>query len=766
MINFLSGVTSFMPIDEPETEEINELELTSPEIESLPNDQGDSSITPSSSEVDLEYRPISQLRALALILFLFLFMWTSGAFAIALPFPNAIPNQELIFTYSYAFFATLLGLFIFVYYCIGRRDARRCWRRFCCCERRPIYIVNGGVRTSNNIVHANGHVLRSSSSIDSQFTNKSNSTTNRSNPLKNIHPKKQSNVNLVPSQTASMTDHTLSSIHENMPSFYNPRQNGVARRYWEKKGKNKQINLLMKEANSMRSGSMSSFSDNNSVTNDKNSNHVQSNKDNNSDFNPYMNIEVQIQNHVPNKIHGATSNQSTHSQPSSPKTVNKNDPPSYSSLPRPTRTYSPLTVQTTGLLPVAKPSSSDRNSVSPASGKGGAHIVAYPQPVSGLPGGSVYQPRLLQYSPSPMPPLQQPAVVDYPSIPPPPSYGVNLNPVTVNNLNEAKTLAQMHSNSLPRLGKAQYSNNNRYMERNGSVPRLRDFDGQSETSHTEPRRPSINTEIRNLEMYKPPEPPVMQPPIRHRHLSGECLHKACDCDEASDQEVASLSRRAHSTDGSRRRKKRAETFMDELEQRIPNNRSSPCPSLGRSHSGGIERHNRSSSARPNSMSQDSEVSGGVEHGSLKRERNRRSRSYDPSTANQRHSTTSNNTGSDSNRDGKRDSRASSRKSNKDWEDEFKDKPKKSSSSYAYVNHTYQDKVMSKLIQQSSNGLIDPIARGLSWLPRSVSAYEAVNSEPTDLPDDSSSSSSSDDSTDDIWVLQKRKKKKFKKETSV
>ena len=270
-----TGIASFMPIDEPETEEINDLELTSPEIESLPNDHGDSSITPSSSEVDLEYRPISQLRALALILFLYMFMWTSGAFAIALPFSDAIPNQKLIFTYSYAFFAAILGLFIFVYYCIGRHDARRCWRRFCFCERRPIYIVNGGIRTSNNTVHANGHVLRSSSSLDSQFTSKSNSTTNRSNSLKNINHKKQSNVNLVPSQTASVTDHTLSSIHENMPSFYNPRQNGVARRYWEKKSKNKQINLLMREANSMRSGSTSSFStDNHSNIENDNGNHV------------------------------------------------------------------------------------------------------------------------------------------------------------------------------------------------------------------------------------------------------------------------------------------------------------------------------------------------------------------------------------------------------------------------------------------------------------------------------------------------------------
>ncbi len=723
-----------MPIDEPETEEINELELTSPEIESLPNDQGDSSVTPSSSELDLEYRPVVQLRALALVLLLFVLTWTCGALAVAQPFTRALPNQDIIFTYSYAFFATMLGLFLFVYYCAGRHDARTCWRRGCCCRGRPVYTVNGGVQNSDNIVHANGHVLRSSSSLDSQFTNKSNSTANRTNPLRNIHPKKQSNFSLVPSQAASMTDHTLSSIHENVPSFYNPRQNGVAKRYWEKKSKNKQISLLMKEANSMRSGSVSSFSTENNKSNtgdnDKNSNNTQD-----GDGSPehiYSNIDsVQVQSHTP----PPTSSHDTRSQPGSPKPLSADSPPLYSSLPRPRRTYSPLTVEAApSLLPVTQ------SSVSP--------VVA---PGMGLPGGSVYQPRLMQYSPSPMPPLQQQAVVDYPSIPPPPSYGVNHNPVTINTINEAKTLAQMHSNSLPRLGKAPY-NSNRLMHRNGSVPRLRDWDnsGQHETSHTEPRRPSINTEIRNLEMYKPPVPPVAESTIlRQRHVAGDGFDHVDGDVGGVDHEVDSLSRRAADAGGSsrRRRKQHCDSFMDELEQRIPNNRSSPCPSLGRSQSGGAERR----STRPGSGNHDSP------HGSLKKERNRRSRSHDPSTSNQRHSQSSNNTGSEHD----------SRRSTKDWEDQFRDKPKRGSATYAYVNHTYQDKVMSKLIQQSSNGLIDPIARGLSWLPRSVSAYEAVNSEPpTDAADESSSSSSSDDSTDDIWVLQKRKKKKFKKETSV
>ncbi len=785
-----------MPIDEPETEEINELELTSPEIESLPNDTGDSSLTPSSSEIDLEYRPISQLRALAIIFGLYLMMWTCGAFAIALPFPHYIPNQAIIFTYSYAFFATILALFLFVYYCLGRHDARMCWHRFCCCVRRPVYIVNGGIRgNSNNIVHANGHVLRSSSSLDSQWTQKSNSTSNRSNPLKN-YPKKQSNINLVPSQTG--TDHTLSSIQE-YPSFYNPKQNGVAKKYWEKKSKNKQINALLKEKNSLRSGSQSSFTtDNRSNVEENHSSHnnnyrnesQKSASNNGSEINTHLSIEVAPTQKLCNKPPSNASSLSPKRH--SPKALNF-DPPAYNSLPRPMKTYSPLTVQTDG---VSMGPTRMRNSASPP--LNGVHItpIVRPHPVMGLPGGSLYQPRLFPYNPSPMPPPMQPeGVIDYPSIPPPPSYGINLNPVVVNNLNEAKIQAQIHSNSLPRLGKGGLSGGTHALgiQRNGSVPRLRDIDGgESESSQGDPRRPSINTEIKNMQMYKPPEPPVVTPPAKHRDINGqpcECIDGSCDPDlieELSESEPMKSSvgtgKRGHNGHGassdcggsvssSRRRKKKCESFMDELEQRIPNNRTSPCSSLNRSHSGGMERQNRSSNSRPNSMSQDSD--GGhlepILQGSLKRDRdrNRRSKSHDPATMNQRHSNTSNNTASDiapSNKEQSRNSR-NSRRPKKDWDTEFRDKPRKTNSSYAYVNHNYQEKVLTKLIQQSSNGLIDPIARGLSWFPRSVSAYEQVNSEPTDLPDESSSSSSSDDSTEDIWVLQKRRKK-FKKETSV
>jgi len=78
--------------------------------------------------------------------------------------------------------------------------------------------------------------------------------------------------------------------------------------------------------------------------------------------------------------------------------------------------------------------------------------------------------------------------------------------------------------------------------------------------------------------------------------------------------------------------------------------------------------------------------------------------------------------------------------------------------YAFVNHTYQDAVLQKLLHENSEDKLK------HWIPKSASAYEqVVNSGLSNFDD--STSSGSEDSHDDIWVLQKEKKK-FKKETSV
>ena len=103
---------------------------------------------------------------------------------------------------------------------------------------------------------------------------------------------------------------------------------------------------------------------------------------------------------------------------------------------------------------------------------------------------------------------------------------------------------------------------------------------------------------------------------------------------------------------------------------------------------------------------------------------------------------------------------------KRWEQQNSQKPSANQvakkPAYAFVNHSYQDKVLQRLIQQapSTNDSL------MSWFPRSVSAYEQVAN---DVYDESSTlSDSSSDSSDDgeqIWVMQ-QEKARVKKETSV
>jgi hypothetical protein len=112
----------------------------------------------------------------------------------------------------------------------------------------------------------------------------------------------------------------------------------------------------------------------------------------------------------------------------------------------------------------------------------------------------------------------------------------------------------------------------------------------------------------------------------------------------------------------------------------------------------------------------------------------------------------------------------------DWETQFRDDgggPRRQHIvPYAYVNHTYQDKVMQKLQAKAIEENVDPKTRAF-WLPRSTPSYERIHSQDESVhhmveeEDDSTSSSSDDDDDDDadnIWVLQKDEK--LKKETSV
>ena len=102
---------------------------------------------------------------------------------------------------------------------------------------------------------------------------------------------------------------------------------------------------------------------------------------------------------------------------------------------------------------------------------------------------------------------------------------------------------------------------------------------------------------------------------------------------------------------------------------------------------------------------------------------------------------------------------------KDWDEEFKHHPPQPAI-YAFVNHTYKDNVMHKLLRKAQKGEAEEMGEEvLSFLPRSVSAYDQATGAKDDTSD--SSDSDADSESHDVWVLRKAaKKEKFKKETSV
>ncbi len=690
--------------------------------------------------MDMEYRPISQLRASVALLFLYILTWACGAFAIAKPFKEYIPYFELIFNYAYAFFAGVLGVFVITFYCLGRSDARIIWNKvFCCVRKKPIYIMNAN---NANMNHLNGHIVNSASSINSEFTSKSN-TTNRSSQVR-YGGKKQSNINLVPSQTATMTDPSIiSSVQDNMPSFYNPRQNGAAKKYWEKKQKIKHVNLLNKNINS--NGGI--YSDR---SNDPNR---LSYHGNSSDANTHFSIEIQIQSRP-------------QSRTQSPKSLNVN-PIGYNSLGKSHKSNSPLTVQAyQPLLPIA---TFDHNQLSlpiegsPVLSGVGCELATFGRTSPSGTAGTGDASSLTHSQAYGFCTTFAPLV---------PSSSVGIDATT------STTLPMTTFQPEPIFFKEN-------IQMTSHTPNLHNLETSSQaSSHGKPTgqgllgghdtRPiSLSSDIQNMEMYTPPDPPLMLMP-KPRPLSAEADSIAEENPGSNDPTEGDKNERPNSADsgtGSRKRKKR-DSFMDQLEQRIPHNKS---PGLSRSNPGSREPtlnrdkpDSKSNTSVERTTNQDSETTSAsiIQNGD--------DSSYQDVPASTKENRKSNDSGKSANpskssnkpHHRSKNSRHRHKKPQRNWEEEFADRPKKSC--YAFVNHSYQEKVMSKLLQQNANGLVDPISRGINWFPRSVSAYEQVASDSVDPgDDDSSSSSSDDDSTDDIWVLQKRRaKKKFKKETSV
>uniref|UniRef100_T1IIR4 G-protein coupled receptors family 2 profile 2 domain-containing protein n=1 Tax=Strigamia maritima TaxID=126957 RepID=T1IIR4_STRMM len=181
----------------------------------------------SSSENDFENPPIIQLRAHAVILLLFLLMWAAAAIATAHPFQ--IMYDEIIFSCIYGVVSAGLGSFILVFFCLSRRDVRNCWKRLSGCRRwRNVCDTRVPQLTTSN-----GHVRQSTNSLASNLTNKSSHTSrsiesgvSKSNAAApNL---KGSNTVLYPEPLSSTSLNVVPEI------FYNARQNGIAKRFFEK----------------------------------------------------------------------------------------------------------------------------------------------------------------------------------------------------------------------------------------------------------------------------------------------------------------------------------------------------------------------------------------------------------------------------------------------------------------------------------------------------------------------------------------------------
>ena len=575
----------------------------------------------------------------------------------------------------------------------------------------------------------NGHAIQQSqSSLASDFTSKSTNTNRSSQPRSNN--KKHSYPNLLPPPTDPSI---ISSIHDQVPqNFYNPRQNGVAKKYWQKKQHRHNNMRLLKTSD----GGMSDRS---------NRSHASGSTGfggpaDGSDHNTHLSFEIQVQSPPRTNAHGFEVG------PLSLDYMKGSlDYSSPYSLPQHTPLLPMVPLDPLQISPgagLSSPATSSHGGGGPMAWHGSHRNVVTIEPL----------PRAYSEAHSAL--MAQPA--PYSSLP----RNLSQHHSSSGSLPRDATQPAMGRLSRPRSTDVVGSDK---VGLNGAIPgRGTDAAGLS----------PLNMELQSIEKYKPPEPPVVDV-LKPRSCTPDSETRELPSDGENTIEKPSS---AHST-GSRKHRKQAGSFMDQLEQRIP-----------RSKSPGQTRSNPSS--REQTLSRVHEANDNLQHGSLDNGNSDVSSSENPTSTDTRNSDNHSNLTPDNNSPAKptdssetppatdstkppipsRSSRPKRSPCKNDrkraWDDEYGDRPAKPC--YAYINRTYEEKVLSKLLQQvgskGGNGSQTSLPQSLNWFPRSVSAYEAVASDAAEHPSDSSDDSS-DGSEQDIWVP-RRKKNHFKKETSV
>ena len=244
------------PCDDPDTEETrdNEIEVLSsgqPDYRSMQSDSPAPSAERPVSELDPVYRPWVQLFAVICLLLLFCLMWMSAAFVIVPPFEFA--HDTIVYQCSYAISAVSLGLLFVLHYCICRSDIQS----ICICQKQSslsessrwqyVKATNGSTSRESGKLHENESAVCDGRDVDAVLAVESlsiaakslHSDTDHGTATKANGPQFTAPVVAIPECVA----------------FYNPRQNGVARKYWERSRKKRAMaNLYHNEAQLHRFG--------------------------------------------------------------------------------------------------------------------------------------------------------------------------------------------------------------------------------------------------------------------------------------------------------------------------------------------------------------------------------------------------------------------------------------------------------------------------------------------------------------------------------
>ncbi|KAK6177945.1 hypothetical protein SNE40_012804 [Patella caerulea] len=649
------------------------------------------------SVMDQERRPITQLRAIVAMLFLYILAWVCGAIAVAKPFKSIIPYQELIFSYLYGATSTALGVFMVVYFCLSRQDSRLSWKRFFGCTSPELYSMPVNTEPpAPTPPQVNGNIIKSSSNMNLSTHSQKSTNIEKANSMKQNQntQSKQSNINLVPQTNSSVTEVSINSGSENLPSFYNPRQNGAAKKFWDK-NKHKQGKVMNKDAN--RDINCSSISD-----------ELSRHYSQGSDANTHLSIEIQIQ-----QANGGVYGQNMTPNFQQPNRMTPNH------FKRAQQVYH------------------DRNHMTPTGVVGSEHGTASPV--------SFISSHIL------------------------PQHQRSNSSCSVGSRPSAFIPVQPRNNTLPRPGRGETpdgptspnTNNNNYMNREGSVPRLRDFDGQSQVSgsgHQDPRKSPLPPNMGpNLPTPPPQYPNKSKSPVHQNNDIKRGRQSPYNVRTSPYNYRHSPNHRPmsgeYSSDASSRRSRGRHPYFREAPvgsyNPVAGGRQSPAMSDSTQ-----SQHGRA--VDPRYLSPDSDSQNKEQPAQRPPETDHHS---DP-THRKRHR---------SSRERRQSNKLQGMRKQKSlgWDNEFKGRPAKQYS-YAYVNHNYRDRVLRKLIKQASES--DDLAKKAFWLPRSLSEYDRLCQSgfcKSNMVEDSSTSSDEEHSVYDIWVPQENGKDKFsKKETSV